>query len=66
MTTAPIVAQARVPVLADDTPDTLAARVQGAERALYPQVIQSIAAHGVGWLQEECARFRERSSTSGS
>lgn len=35
----PIVAQASVPVLAGDTPETLAARVQRAERRLYPGVI---------------------------
>lgn len=38
----PVVAQARVPVLADDTPDTLRARVQQAEHRLYPEV--------AGWL----------------
>lgn len=35
----PIVAQARVPVERDDTVETLAHRVQAAERALYPRVI---------------------------
>ncbi|MGH7146189.1 MAG: phosphoribosylglycinamide formyltransferase [Planctomycetota bacterium] len=35
----PVLAQARVAVEAGDTADTLAARVQAAERALYPQVI---------------------------
>jgi len=35
----PIVAQRPVAVLPDDTPATLAERVQEAERALYPQVI---------------------------
>jgi phosphoribosylglycinamide formyltransferase-1 len=38
-----IVAQQSVPVLPNDTPDTLAARVQAAERELYPRVIQSYA-----------------------
>lgn len=36
----PVLARARVPVLPGDTVDGLAARVQAAERALYPQVIQ--------------------------
>lgn len=36
----PIVAQAAVPVLAGDTPDTLAARVHTEERRLYPDVIR--------------------------
>jgi phosphoribosylglycinamide formyltransferase-1 len=47
----PIIAQARVPVLPNDTPDTLAERVMAAERELYPQVIQQVADHGVQWLQ---------------
>lgn len=39
----PIILQAPVPVLDDDTPDTLAARIQAKERELYPQAIQLIA-----------------------
>ena len=35
----PILGQAEVPVLPDDTPDTLAARVLKAEHALYPAVL---------------------------
>ena len=35
----PPVAQIRVPVQADDTPDTLAARVLAAEHRLYPTVL---------------------------
>lgn len=35
----PIVAQARVPVLPEDTPESLAHRVQEAERALFPRTI---------------------------
>lgn len=46
----PIVAQARVPVRAGDTPESLAARVGEAERELYPQVIQGVADHGLSWL----------------
>lgn len=53
----PIVAQARVAVLPGDTPASLAARVGDAERALYPQVIQSAADHGVAWLADEAQRF---------
>ena len=34
-----IIAQRKVPVLADDTPESLHARIQNAERALYPEVI---------------------------
>jgi len=40
----PIIAQRSVPVLDGDTPETLAERVQQAERELYPEVIGWIAA----------------------
>ena len=39
----PIVAQAEVPVIAGDTPGTLAARVLEAEHRLYPAALASIA-----------------------
>ena len=39
----PIIAQAAVPVLDDDTPDTLAARVLAAERRLYPLALGLVA-----------------------
>ena len=39
----PIILQATVPVEEDDTPDTLAERVQAKEREVYPRVIQMIA-----------------------
>src|SRR5216683_2679736 len=49
----PIIAQAAVPVLDDDTPDTLAARVLAVELRVYPLALglvasgkSSIAAHG--------------------
>jgi phosphoribosylglycinamide formyltransferase-1 len=49
----PIIAQAAVPVLDDDTPDTLAARVLAAELRLYPLALglvaggkSSFASHG--------------------
>ncbi len=38
----PILAQAVVPVLADDTPDTLAARVLTQEHRIYPQAVRDI------------------------
>lgn len=44
MDTGQIIAQATVPVLADDTPESLHARIQTAEHTLYPQVI--------GWFAE--------------
>ena len=44
MDTGPILAQARVPVLPGDTSETLHARIQAAEHALYPEVIRRFAA----------------------
>ena len=41
----PLVLQARVPVQADDEPDTLAARVLAREHIIYPTVIRWIAEH---------------------
>lgn len=38
-----IIAQREVPVEADDTPESLHARIQHAEHALYPEVIRSLA-----------------------
>lgn len=43
MDTGPIIAQAAVPVLSDDTPATLAARVLVAEHALYPAALRLVA-----------------------
>jgi formyltetrahydrofolate-dependent phosphoribosylglycinamide formyltransferase len=39
----PILVQKKVPVLPDDTPDTLAARVQAAEREAYPEAVRIMA-----------------------
>ena len=39
----PVVAQAAVPVAADDTPDTLAARVLAQEHRLYPHALALVA-----------------------
>ena len=43
----PILAQRVVPVRKDDTPETLAQRVQEAERHIYPLVLQSLIQHGL-------------------
>ncbi len=43
----PVVAQARVPVLAGDTPDTLAARVQAREQELFPETLKRIIAREI-------------------
>ncbi len=40
----PVIAQTRVPILADDTSDTLAARVLVEEHKLYPAVLAKVAA----------------------
>jgi phosphoribosylglycinamide formyltransferase-1 len=39
----PILAQRRVPVLPNDTPESLAARVLGVEHKIYPEVVGQIA-----------------------
>lgn len=51
----PIILQKAVPVLEDDTPDSLAERVQAAEREIYPQAIQLYAE---GRLRPEGRRIR--------
>ncbi|MCC5981229.1 MAG: phosphoribosylglycinamide formyltransferase [Oceanicaulis sp.] len=43
----PVIAQARVPVLAGDTPETLAARVLVEEHRLYPQALKMALEKGV-------------------
>jgi formyltetrahydrofolate-dependent phosphoribosylglycinamide formyltransferase len=40
----PIIAQWPVPVAPDDTPESLATRVLGVEHALYPRVLEAVAA----------------------
>ena len=47
MDTGPIVAQAAVPVLPGDTPDSLAARVLQAEHRLYPHALRLVASGAV-------------------
>jgi phosphoribosylglycinamide formyltransferase-1 len=51
----PIIMQEAVPVLEDDTPDTLAARVQAAERRIYPK---AVALYAKGLLKREGGRVR--------
>lgn len=43
MDAGPIIGQAAVPVLADDTPETLAARILDEEHRLYPECVRRIA-----------------------
>lgn len=49
----PIIAQAAVPVLDDDTEETLAARVLIEEHRLYPHVVRLIAEHRVNVVDEK-------------
>jgi phosphoribosylglycinamide formyltransferase-1 len=51
----PIIMQEAVPVLEDDTPDTLAERVQACERRIYPKAVSLYAA---GRLKRERRRVR--------
>lgn len=51
----PIIMQDAVPVLENDTPDTLAERVQACERKIYPQ---AIALYAEGRLKREGGRVR--------
>jgi phosphoribosylglycinamide formyltransferase-1 len=48
----PIIAQAEVPVLPSDTPETLAARVRAAEHALYPEALALVASGRVRVVDE--------------
>jgi phosphoribosylglycinamide formyltransferase-1 len=47
----PILVQAAVPVLADDTPDTLAARVLAREHQIYPEAVRWFAEGRVAWRE---------------
>jgi formyltetrahydrofolate-dependent phosphoribosylglycinamide formyltransferase len=60
----PVVAQQRVAVERGDTPDSLARRVQAAERELYPAVIQRVANEGVDVLQRLAAEWRAAAGES--
>jgi phosphoribosylglycinamide formyltransferase-1 len=48
----PVALQARVPVLPDDTVESLSARVQQQEHIIYPQVIGWIAAGRLRWIRD--------------
>ena len=49
----PIILQAAVPVLQDDTEETLAARVLGAEHKIYPEAVRLIAENRVNVMDEK-------------
>lgn len=50
----PIVAQAAVPVLEDDTPETLSVRILEAEHKLYPHALRLVAEGRVTIVNERC------------
>lgn len=50
----PIIAQAAVPVLDDDTPDTLAQRVLAVEHRIYPMALKWIAEDRVRIVEGRC------------
>ena len=58
----PIVIQAAVPVRADDTPDTLAARVLAQEHRIYPQAIRWFA-EGRLQIQHGCVNLKGDSTS---
>jgi phosphoribosylglycinamide formyltransferase 1 len=57
MDSGPIVAQAQVPVLTNDTPDTLAARILVAEHRLYPYAL-GLVAEGRAVLEGDRVRLK--------
>jgi phosphoribosylglycinamide formyltransferase-1 len=59
----PIVAQAAVPVLADDTPETLAARVLAQEHQLYPQAVRWFTEGKLELTPDGTVRFTGRADT---
>lgn len=54
MDAGPIVIQAAVPVLADDTPDSLAARVVGVEHRIYPLALRWLAEGRLRRVEGRC------------
>ncbi len=54
MDSGPIIAQGKVPVLDDDTPDTLAARVLEEEHRLYPLALKLVAWGYVRMVDGQC------------
>ncbi|KAB2308638.1 phosphoribosylglycinamide formyltransferase [Betaproteobacteria bacterium SCN2] len=55
----PVVIQAAVPVLPDDTPETLAARVLAQEHRIYPQAVRWFA-EGKLVISDGCVNVREQ------
>ena len=60
----PIIAQAEVPVIAGDTPETLGQRVLAAEHQLYPHAL-AMFARGDAWVEGEKIVFNEAINQDG-
>ena len=60
----PIVAQAAVPVAADDSAETLAARILAAEHQLYPLALRLVAS-GAARLEHDRVRFAAEADPAG-
>jgi phosphoribosylglycinamide formyltransferase-1 len=58
MDAGPILAQAAVPVHADDTEASLSARILQAEHRLYPHALR-LAASGRAWVEGDAVRYRD-------
>ncbi len=58
MDAGPIIGQAAVPVLASDTPETLAARVLAAEHVLYPRML-ALVAQGKVRVDDTAVRWQD-------
>jgi phosphoribosylglycinamide formyltransferase-1 len=58
MDAGPIVAQAAVPVRADDTEDSLSERILEAEHKLYPAALNLVASGGA-WVEGETVRYAD-------
>jgi len=61
----PIIGQAAVPVLPDDTPDTLAARVLEQEHRLFPLCVAAMA-QGQVWFEDGKAVFSDEAPFKGA
>jgi phosphoribosylglycinamide formyltransferase-1 len=64
MDTGPIIAQAAIPVLPDDSADDLAKRVQEAEHKLYPLALKLVAS-GEASVKGEHVTFKNRQTIHG-
>ncbi|QFI65688.1 phosphoribosylglycinamide formyltransferase [Sinorhizobium alkalisoli] len=61
----PIIAQAAVPILADDTPETLASRVLTVEHQIYPLALRLVA-EGTVEMKNGCAVSHAPSEATGA